>query len=146
MATRLDGTRQIGRWGTAARIVGGVAMLTGAALNGVGIPDALLGLVVFPLAVLAVLRLRGADAAPLQLTGPEGYCLNCVVGVAAFVFVPVAALLFVGASMLLAGAHGEAGCEMFVVSNWLRRRDDRIACPVFSPIDAAERRAREVVP
>jgi hypothetical protein len=147
MATRLDGTsRQIGRWGTAARIVGGAAMLTGAALIGVEMLDALLGLVVFPLAVLAVLRLRGADAAPLRLTGSEGYCLNCLVGVAAFVFLPAAALLFVGASTLVAAARGDAGCEVFAVSNWLRRRDDRIACPVFSPIDAAERRAREVMP
>jgi hypothetical protein len=146
MATRFDSTRSIGPWGTAVRIVGGVAMLTGAALIGVGIFDALLGLVVFPLAVLAVLRLRGADAAPLRLTGPEGYCLNCVVGVAAFVFVPAAALLFVGTSTLVTAARGDAGCEMFVVSNWLRRRNDQIACPVFSPIDAAERRAREVTP
>jgi hypothetical protein len=142
MATRLESTRTIGAWGTAARAFGGAAMLVGAALIGVGALDAVLGLVVFPLAVLAVLRLRGADAALLRLTGPAACCLNCAVGAAAFILAPVAALLFYGASLCVAAVRGDRGCEVFAVSNWLRRRDDQIACPVFSPIDAAERRAR----
>jgi hypothetical protein len=141
MATRLDSTRRIGPWGTAARASGGAAMLIAVALIGVDELDAVLGLVVFPLVVLAGLRLRGATAAPLRLTGPEGCCLTCAVGAAAFIFEPVAALLFYGTSLLVAAVRGDGGCEVFAVSNWLRRRDDQIACPVFAPIDAAERRA-----
>jgi hypothetical protein len=52
-----------------------------------------------------------------------------------------AALLFYGASMLLAAARGYAGCEVLAVSNWLLRRDDQVGCLVFSPIDGLERRA-----
>ncbi|MGH9032333.1 MAG: hypothetical protein ACRDZV_09380 [Acidimicrobiia bacterium] len=116
-------------------------MLVGAALVGVDAIDAALGLVVFPVVVLALLGLRGAHAAPLRLTGPGGCCLNCAVGIAAFILAPAGALLFVGTSTLVAAARGDGGCEVFAVSNLLRRRDDQIACPVFSPIDAAERRA-----
>jgi hypothetical protein len=51
-----------------------------------------------------------------------------------------AALLFYGASMLLAAVRGYAGCEVLAVSNWLLRRDDQIGCLLFWPIDHAERR------
>jgi hypothetical protein len=44
-----------------------------------------------------------------------------------------AALLFYGASMLLAAARGYAGCEVLALSNWLLRREDQIGCPVFAP-------------
>ena len=40
----------------------------------------------------------------------------------------------------LIGASGYAGCEIFAISNWVRRRDDQIVCPLFSPIDQAEAR------
>ncbi|MGH9027703.1 MAG: hypothetical protein ACRDWD_16550 [Acidimicrobiia bacterium] len=142
MATGLVAARSIGPWGTAARVAGGVAALIGAALIGIDVLDALLGLVLFPAAVVGVLLLRGGDAPPLRLTGAAGCCLNGALGVAAFVFLPAAMLLFVGTAMLVAAARGNGGCELFAVSNWLRGRDDQIACPVFSPIDAAEARAR----
>jgi hypothetical protein len=116
-------------------------MLAGAVIIGVGVLDALLGLVVFPLFTTAVLALRGHDARALRLTGPEGFCINCAVGVAAFILLPVAALLFYGAAMLVAAARGYAGCELFAMSNWLRGRDDEIACCVMAPIDRAERKA-----
>jgi hypothetical protein len=51
-----------------------------------------------------------------------------------------AALLFYGASMLLAALRGYAGCEVLAVSNWLLGRDDQIGCLLFWPIDHAERR------
>jgi hypothetical protein len=144
MASRLD-ARGIGPWGTVARIGGGGAALIGAALIGIDALDALLGLVVMPLAISGLLALRGREAAPLRLTGADGYCLNCALGVVGFIFVPVAMLLFVGTALLLAAARGYGGCELFAVSNWLRGRDDQIACPVFSPIDAAESRTRHSV-
>jgi hypothetical protein len=133
--------RRIGPWGTGTRVVAGAAMLAGAAVIGIDALDAVLGLIVFPLGVSVVLALRGRDAPPLRLTGPAGCCLVCAIGAAAFIVVPVATLLFFGTAMLIAAMRGYAGCELFAVSNWLRRRDDQIACPVFDAIDAAEARA-----
>jgi hypothetical protein len=141
MLARLHTTRSIGPWGTTARVVVGAAMLVGAVILGIGALDAALGLVVFPLAVVALVAIRGRGANPVRLTGTEGHCITCAVGVAAFLLVPVAALLFYGSSMLVAAARGYGGCETFAISNWLRRRDDQIACPVFDPVDRAERRA-----
>ena len=141
MLARLHTARIIGPWGTTARVVVGTAMLAGAIIIGIGALDAVLGLVVFPVAVAAFVAIRGRDATPVRLTGAEGHCINCAVGAAAFIFVPVAALLFYGSSMLVAAARGYGGCEIFAISNWLWRRDDQIACPVFHPVDVAERRA-----
>ena len=42
--------------------------------------------------------------------------------------------------MLLAAARGFAACEMLAVCNLVRGRDDRIGCPVFSPLDTLEER------
>ena len=53
-----------------------------------------------------------------------------------------AAVVFFGASMLLAAGRGYAGCELFAVSNWLLRRDDQLGCIVFAPVDLAEARLR----
>jgi hypothetical protein len=141
MLARLHTARRIGPWGTTARVVVGTAMLAGAIIIGIGALDAVLGFVVFPLAVAVFVAIRGRHATPVRLTGSEGHCINCALGVAAFVFVPVAALLFYGSSMLVAVARGYGGCEIFAISNWVWRRDDQIACPVFHPVDLAERRA-----
>jgi hypothetical protein len=141
MLARLHTTRSIGPWGTAARVVVGTAMLVGAVILGVGALDAVVGLVVFPLVVVALVAIRGRYATSVRLTGNVSQCITCAVGVAAFLLVPVAALLFFGSSMLVAAARGYGGCELFAISNLLRRRDDQIACPVFHPIDVAERRA-----
>ncbi len=54
----------------------------------------------------------------------------------------VLGLTDLGGSALLAAIRGYAGCEVFAVANWLRRRDDQISCAVFSPIDTLEARAR----
>ena len=51
-----------------------------------------------------------------------------------------AALVFYGASMLLAAIRGYAGCEVLAISNWLLRRDDQIGCLLFAPVDHLERR------
>jgi hypothetical protein len=53
-----------------------------------------------------------------------------------------AAVVFLGASMLLAAARGYAGCEVLAISNWLLRRDDQVGCIVFAPVDFAESRRR----
>jgi hypothetical protein len=135
-------SRSIGPWGTAARVVVGLAFVAGALVAGVEWLDAVLGLLALPLAVGAVVLVRGLSATPVRLTGPQGHCINGALGVAAFILVPVAAPLFYGGSMLVAAARGYGGCELFALSNWLWRRDDQIACPVFHLVDGAEHRVR----
>ena len=51
-----------------------------------------------------------------------------------------AILVFVGNSMVLAALRGSAGCEALALTNWLLRRNDQIACAIFSPIDQVEQR------
>jgi len=48
-------------------------------------------------------------------------------------FTSDAALIFYGASMLLAAARGYAGCEVLAVSNWLLRDDEQVGCGLFAP-------------
>jgi hypothetical protein len=134
--------RRIGLRGTIARLVVGVAMLAGAVIVGITWRDALLGLVAAPLATIAVVVARGPKRTPIRLNGPEGHCVNCTIGALAFVFLPVAALVFYGSAMLLAAARGFAGCELFAVSNSVLGRDDEIACTLFTPIDALDSHRR----
>ena len=130
--------RQIRVWGSTARLAVGVVMLIAAALTDANQTDVLLGLVAFPLIEVLLLALRGFKARPLRLYVNAGHCFNWGVGIAVFSIATQAALVFYGASILLAFARGYAGCEIFAISNWLRRRDDQIVCPLFSPIDHAE--------
>jgi hypothetical protein len=53
-----------------------------------------------------------------------------------------AALLFYGATMLVAAGRGYGGCEVLAVSNWVLGRDDQIGCLLFEPLDRAERTHR----
>jgi hypothetical protein len=133
-------TRQIRFWGSAARLLLGTASIVAAVLTGAGQQDLIIGLLVLPTVEVALLLARGPGAEPLRMFGGSAYFLNWGVGIAAFTLVPQAAFLFYGASILLAFARGYAGCEIFAISNWLRRRDDQIVCPIFSPIDQAEAR------
>ena len=139
-------SRQIRFWGSVARLVVGLAALLAAALIGVSRIDLTLGLVVLPIAEVAIAAARGWNAPSLRLYGNAGHCINWGIGILAFSFIPIPALLFYGASILLAFARGYAGCEILAISNWLRRRDDQIVCPIFSPIDHAEARRAGVDP
>ena len=140
-STRIRTGRQIGTWGSVARLVVGLGAIVAAAVVGPSPAELALGLVALPaieLGLLLVIRRPGAP--PLRVDGGAGHAINWAVGVALFVVSTEAALLFYGVSILLAFARGYAGCEIFAISNWLRRRDDQIVCPIFSPIDAAEAR------
>lgn len=144
--------RQIGPAGSAARVVAGVALL-GSVVQGhlsAGFHpwSWVLGLVVFP-AVVSGWQWRRArrGAGRLQATGPVAHLVNIAVFLALYLttwYAPSlsvtsdAALLFYGASMLLAAVRGYAGCEVLAVSNWLLRRDDQIGCALFWPIDHGE--------
>ncbi len=146
--------RRIGPLGTAARVIVGV-LLVGSVVQGhvTGVFRPLpwvLGLLGFP-ALLLAWQWRRARRTPnrLQATGPVASVLNVAVFFALYltpVYAPAlwftsdAALLFYGASMLLAALRGYAGCEVLAVSNWLLGRDDQVGCLLFWPVDHLERR------
>ncbi len=146
--------RHIGAFGTLARVLVGtglVASVVHGHVAGTFRPAPwLLALSGFPALVLLAHGWR-ARRAPgrFQLTGPLAQVMN----IAAFLglyftpdYAPAvsptsdAALLFYGASMLLAALRGYGGCEVLAVSNWLLDRDDQIGCLVFAPVDHLERR------
>lgn len=150
--------RQIGPWGTVARLLlGGV--LLGTALDGPHVVDGVqlwawpVALVAFPAVLTAGQWLRTRfRPAPARATGPVAHVLNVAVfavlyGTAwyapSFDVLSDAAIVFYGSSMVLAAVRGYGGCEVLAVSNWLLRRDDQVGCLVFWPVDAAEARARD---
>lgn len=156
-AGRPHSRRAIGRWGTTARLVVGVLLLGDVALGhwtrGFHPAAWALGLLGFPTVLLTAhwLRTRTGRAA-LRATGPAGHALNCVVFLTLYLtpqYAPAlsvtsdAALVFYGASMLLAAARGYAGCEVLAPSNWILRRDDQVGCLLFAPVDHAERHPHE---
>jgi hypothetical protein len=156
--------RQIGAIGTAARVVlglflllfgvvdGKVSVIHGQVRFGFEPPAVLLGLVAFPAVILAVQWLRARRVpTDLQATGPLATTLNMLVFLVLFLtpwYAPSlavtsdAALVFYGASMLLAAMRGYGGCEVLAVSNWVLRRDDQVGCLVLAPVDYLERRWR----
>lgn len=152
---RTDRRRAIGPIGTAARIlVGGVWFLGSVVLGqhraGFVLAPWALGLVGFP-ALLLAWQWRRARRTParLQATGPLGFALNAVVFFALYLtpfYAPAlsvtsdAALIFYGASMLLAALRGYAGCEVLAFSNWVLHRDDQVGCLLFAPLDHLESR------
>jgi hypothetical protein len=145
--------RRIGPAGTAVRLVVGLGML-GSVVHGHlagGFRPApwLLGLVGFPLGVLA-LHSWGSRRAytRIRATRPLAHVVNIAVLFALYLtpdYAPAlsvtsdAALLFYGASMLLAAVRGYAGCEVLAFSNWVLARDDQVGCLVFAPVDRVER-------
>jgi hypothetical protein len=147
-------TRAIGMAGTAARILIGLVLLgsvvSGEATRGWRPAAWVLALLVFPAVALAAAWLRGRRHRPgLRATGPAGHAVNAAVFAALYAtpwyaptlgFTSDAALIFYGASLLLAAARGYAGCEVLAVPNWLLRRDDQVGCVLFTPVDALERR------
>jgi hypothetical protein len=149
-------SRGVGVWGTAARVVVGLALagsvLFGHAARGWHPVAWLLGLLVFPGLVFVGQWWRGGrNPAPLQAVGPVGHALNLAAFLGLYLtwwYAPAvdvlsdAALLFYGTSMLVAAVRGYAGCEVLAVSNWLLRRNDQIGCAPFWPIDALEARHR----
>ena len=148
-STSANRERAIGLVGTIGRVLLGLAFIY-LAVTDFGAPEwelawqgPVLGLVVFPAVLLLfqAVRLRFTNET-LNATGGLAFCLNLAVGAVLFSipFTREAALIFYGASLLLAAARGYAGCESLAISNWLLRRDDQVGCVVFSPVDAVEAR------
>jgi hypothetical protein len=144
----------IGVWGTAARVTAGLGLvgsvLYGHAARGWHPTAWSLGLLVLPAVVVGVQWWRARwRPAPLRAVGPVGHVVNLVVFLALYLtwwYAPAvdvlsdAALLFYGASMLVAAVRGYAGCEVLAVSNWVLGRDDQIGCAPFWPVDTLEAR------
>ena len=132
--------RHLGVLGTSARVAVGIWFLVHATQIGIGTIDIVIGVVAANAVIIGLLALRGPDAPPLRLTGPASHAVNIVVPIVMLNVFAVPALLFYGSAMLLAAARGYGACEMFAVSNWLRRRDDLFGCPFFLPFDLLDQR------
>lgn len=113
----------------------------------------LVGLLGFPTLVLVwhIWRIR-RNPAPFLNTSPLTFVLSLALPLAAYFlgwvvrplgFTSDATILFIGGSLLLAALRGSAGCEFLALSNWILRRNDRLACAILTPLDALDqRRAR----
>ena len=139
-ATRRSRTRALGRWGTVARV------LVGSALVGLATVvwradwlELLIGLVVLPGVATLLMSLRRRSAPPLRL-GAAGHLVTLTHVAVTATLVGEAAPLFYGSMALVAALHGNGGCEITVLANWLRGRDDRVGCPIFAPFDALDGR------
>ena len=112
-----------------------------------------LGLVGVPAATLAWHRwIARRSPERLRVTGLAGHLAGPGVFLALYLtwwYAPAfdvtsdAALLFYGASMLLAAARGSRGCEVLAFSNWVLGRDDEVGCALFDAVDRRERRSRQ---
>jgi hypothetical protein len=144
-------TRGIGPVGTAVRVAGGLGLLYlavgagGPSAWGVEWYDPVIGFVALPaITVLLGLAARRFAGQPVRLDGALGTALNVVVIVAlvANPYTGGGAILFYGATLLVAAWRGQAGCEATVLPNLILGRDDQIGCPTLSPIDAVEAQLR----
>jgi hypothetical protein len=140
-------TASIGPAGIAARLAVGLGLI-GLALfwRDPAWSDVLLGLIVLPAIVVALVAWRGRRSpAPLRATGPLGHLLNAAVFVPLFLIPATAggAFLFYGSSMLIAARRRGGGCEVTAISNAVLDREDQVGCMVFAPLDIAEARLRK---
>lgn len=166
-ANRETGTRRhIGPIGTTSRVVlglfavgyglvgGQIVVAHGQFRTGFEPLGVLLGAIGFPAVLLAWQWLRARrNSTRFEATGPVGTAVNMVVFLALFLtpwyarnfsFTSDAALVFYGASMLLAAIRGYGGCEVLAISNWVLSRDDQVGCFVFGPVDYMEHRLKPV--
>jgi hypothetical protein len=147
----MHGLRRIGPIGTWSRAVVGVALVVVGFLgtvrpSGIAWYELVLGLAALTVLVVMVAVIVGHyRSSPLRLTGPLGTGVNClvIVGLASNHVTGPTVELFYGATLLVAAWRGQPGCEATVISNLVLGRDDQIGCPLFSPIDNAERHHRQ---
>lgn len=138
VGNRRSRRRAVGRWGTVARVLCGSALIVLA----IGYwradwLDLLIGLVALPTVATLAMFLRARSAPPLRL-GAAGHLVTVTHVAITASLVGEAAALFYGSMALVAALHGNGGCEITVLANWLRGRDDRVGCPLFAPFDALD--------
>jgi hypothetical protein len=145
--------REIGPAGTVSRlVVGAAAIAIPVALEGIGWWD-VAALLAAPLVAIAAARLVEAalgPSTPRAICSAQGCVLTGILFAAAFGLGGTTAVDgdvvfwgFLGASMLLAAARGDGGCELLAFPNAITGRRDRIGCIVFTPIDTLEARHRQ---
>ncbi len=139
--------RRVGPIGTTTRLVVAAGLFYLAFFDGTswGLEwyDAAVGFGVLPAAVVAFgLAAHRHASGPVRFTGRGGTTANCLLLVALGVnpYTAGGAVLFYGATLLIAAWRGHPGCEATVVSNTIFGRADQLGCPLFSPIDEAEAR------
>jgi hypothetical protein len=131
--------RVLGRWGTVSRVlIGSGLIVLATAVWQADWVDLVVGLVALPAAATLLMSLRDRSAPPLRL-GAAGHLVTVAHVAVTASLVGEAAALFYGGTALLAALHGNGGCEITVLANWLRDRDDRVGCPLFAPFDALDR-------
>ncbi|HYZ93184.1 MAG TPA: hypothetical protein VFA34_12470, partial [Actinomycetota bacterium] len=109
--------REIGPWGTAARMLVGAAALVSAYSIGLTPRTAALGAIVIPAATILAMLLRGRHAGPLRAHAAYWHCVNIGIGVLLFTISPPAAFFFYGLAMLVAAWRGFGACELLSISN-----------------------------
>jgi len=98
----------------------------------------------------------------LRRIGPFGQCFWAVVAMGLLVAVYVAgasglrilgrgkgqlaAVTFLGISLVVAGVCGAPGCEVMAIPGVLFRKHTELACLIFSPLDRLERKLRSKRP
>lgn len=152
--------RRIGPAGTAARMLGGLAAIVlPIALRGLNPSETGIALVALPVVgsiAGPVIIWTLAQTAPSALRWRHWICSapGCLLilvlslannGLAALTGSnrSVSLWLFLGVSMLVAAARGDAGCEVLAIPNLVTGRQDQIGCLIYSPIDALETRHRD---
>ena len=139
MIPRRSRKRAVGRWGTVARVLVGSGLIVVATAVWRADPlDLVIGLVALPAAATLLMSLRARSAPPLRL-GAAGHLVTLAHVAITSTLVGEAAALFYGSMALVAALHGNSGCEITVLANWLRGRDDRVGCPLFAPFDLLDR-------
>ena len=78
------------------------------------------------LALLVALYLAGASRSPIFGHGKG----------------QLAAVTFLGISLVLAGVRAVPGCELMAIPGALFGKDTELACLIFSPLDSLERKLR----
>jgi hypothetical protein len=131
--------RAVGRWGTVARVlVGSGLIVVATAVWRADWVDLVIGLVALPAVATSLMSLRSRSAPPLRI-GAAGHLITIAHVAITASLVGEAAALFYGSMALVAALHGNSGCEITVLANWLRGRDDRVGCPIFGPFDVLDR-------
>ena len=131
--------RAVGRWGTVSRVVVGAGLIVAAiAYWRAGWVDLVIGVVALPALATSLMFLRSRSAPPLRL-GAAGHLVTITHVTITAYLIGDAAALYYGSMALVAALHGNSGCEITVIANWLRGRDDRVGCPLFAPFDLLDR-------
>ncbi len=148
--------RDIGPIGTIARLAVGLLLIGiivyGQLLSPRGLSPLswAVGLIGFPALVLAwrFWRIR-RSLARFYYTSPLSLVLTVALPVALYFigeylrppwFTSDATVIVVSSSLMLAVLRGYANCEFLALSNRLLRRNDQIACGVFTSIDSLDQR------